>query len=477
MEISLKKQIVLAFLILIFTISGVDIICNHYFLGDFYLNNKKNKILQVANNIEKNTDNINNTNFLNSLERECNVSNLSLLVVNDNMSPLIYFCNKEKKDEIQKQLKMFIADRTKDNHVVSEVEDDVLNINYLQVCGRFNNGCYYIINTPLESINESVSLSTMFLLYVLIILLPVSVCLILFLITRITEPLTKLTAVSKKIANLDFSETCEEVGSKEIIELASNFNKMSKELEKNIGNLKTANIKLKQDLEEKEELEEMRKDFLSSVSHELKTPIAIISGYSESLKEGIEDKDDVIFFSETIYEETQKLSKMVKQILQINKTNYMENDINITKENLIELINSIITPMQKVIEEKNVTIINNISSTIFTWTDKTLLSQIISNYITNAIDHVNINGIIRIDILTEKEKNKLIVFNTGSHIPEDCINKIWEKFYKIDKSRNRDFGGTGLGLSIVSTYSKKLDIECGVRNINGGVEFFITIDI
>lgn len=299
---------------------------------------------------------------------------------------------------------MFIADRTKDNHVVSEVEDDVLNINYLQVCGRFNNGCYYIINTPLESINESVSLSTMFLLYVLIILLPVSVCLILFLITRITEPLTKLTAVSKKIANLDFSETCEEVGSKEIIELASNFNKMSKELEKNIGNLKTANIKLKQDLEEKEELEEMRKDFLSSVSHELKTPIAIISGYSESLKEGIEDKDDVIFFSETIYEETQKLSKMVKQIIQINKTNYMENDINITKENLIELINSIITPMQKVIEEKNVTIINNISSTIFTWTDKTLLSQIISNYITNAIDHVNINGIIRIDILTEKEK-------------------------------------------------------------------------
>lgn len=477
MEISLKKQIVLAFLILIFTISGVDIICNHYFLGDFYLNNKKNKILQVANNIEKNTDNINNTNFLNSLERECNVSNLSLLVVNDNMSPLIYFCNKEKKDEIQKQLKMFIADRTKDNHVVSEVEDDVLNINYLQVCGRFNNGCYYIINTPLESINESVSLSTIFLLYVLIILLPVSVCLILFLITRITEPLTKLTAVSKKIANLDFSETCEEVGSKEIIELASNFNKMSKELEKNIGNLKTANIKLKQDLEEKEELEEMRKDFLSSVSHELKTPIAIISGYSESLKEGIEDKDDVIFFSETIYEETQKLSKMVKQIIQINKTNYMENDINITKENLIELINSIITPMQKVIEEKNVTIINNISSTIFTWTDKTLLSQIISNYITNAIDHVNINGIIRIDILTEKEKNKLIVFNTGSHIPEDCINKIWEKFYKIDKSRNRDFGGTGLGLSIVSTYSKKLDIECGVRNINEGVEFFITIDI
>ena len=234
MEISLKKLIVLAFLILIFTISGVDIICNHYFLGDFYLNNKKNKILQVANNIEKNTDNINNTNFLNSLERECNVSNLSLLVVNDNMSPLIYFCNKEKKDEIQKQLKMFIADRTKDNHVVSEVEDDVLNINYLQVCGRFNNGCYYIINTPLESINESVSLSTMFLLYVLIILLPVSVCLILFLIARITEPLTKLTAVSKKIANLDFSETCEEVGSKEIIELASNFNKMSKELEKNI---------------------------------------------------------------------------------------------------------------------------------------------------------------------------------------------------------------------------------------------------
>lgn len=476
MELSLKKQIVLVFLILILSISGIDIICNHYFLGDFYLNNKKNTILQVANNIEKNTNNINNTHFLNLLERECNVSNLSLLVVNKDMQPLIYFYNREKEEDIEKQLKMFIADRTKDNHVVSEVEDDILNINYLQVCGRFSNGCYYIINTPLESINESVSLSTIFLLYVLIILLPVSICLILFLVTRITDPLTKLTIVSKKIANLDFSETCEETGSSEIVELANNFNKMSKELEKNIGKLKTANIKLKEDLERKEEIEEMRKDFLSSVSHELKTPIAIISGYSESLKDGIDDKEEVAFFADTIYEETGKLSKMVKQILQINKIEYMNSDINITKINLKELINIIILPMNKVIEEKNIILVNNISSDIFVWSDEVLLSQIISNYITNAIDYVNTNGIIRIDIISEKEKTKLTIFNTGSYIEENVIDKIWDKFYKIDKSRNRNFGGTGLGLSIVKTYANKLKQEYGVKNVNGGVEFYITID-
>lgn len=477
MKMSLKKQIVLAFLILILTITSVDILCNRYLLDDYYLNNKETILLNTANKINKNSQNLQDIDFLNEIEKDCRIHNLSLLVATDQESPFIYFYNKEDAETIMKRLQIHKQEDNLKEPAISIVKNTSLNINYLEACGKLDNGYYYLIKTPIDSIKETAALSTVFLLYVLIFLLPFSIMIIIVMVDRITQPLTKLTTVSKKISNLDFSEQCSLEGSTEIIELGKNFNKMSNDLESTIGQLKTANVKLQQDLDKKEQIEEMRKEFLSSVSHELKTPIAIISGYAESLKDSVDDPEDIEFFADTIYEETQKLSKMVKDILEINKLESQPNNANITNINLFNLITQITTPMQKVIEEKNITFNIKVPEKTKVWTDANLLAPILSNYITNAIDHVNDNGSINIFITKYKDKAKISVYNSGNQIEDEHIERIWDKFYKADKSRHREFGGTGLGLSIVKSYAKLLNQEYGVENKFNGVEFYITTEI
>lgn len=476
MTISLKKQIILAFLTIILTITGIDIMCNRYLLDDYYLNSKENMLVTTASKIEKNLEDIQDIDFLNNIQRDCRINNLSLLVINEAQVPFICFYNKEDEELIIKRLNMYMAENKNEDYVLREVQNGALGINYLEICGKLSNGYHYIIKTPIDSIKNTASLSTLFLVYILIFLLPVSIMIILIITDKITQPLTKLTNVSKKIANLDFSEECKLEGSIEIIELSKNFNKMSNELETKIGELKTANANLKKDLDEKAELEEMRKEFLSNVSHELKTPIAIISGYSESLKDSIDDPEDIAFYSDIIFDETQKLSRMVKEILDINKLELQTIQVSISKIKLNDLIQNILVPLQKSIDEKQISLKINIPKNCFIWTDEKLLYHIISNYLTNALDHVNKSGTIEITLELNKDKYILKVYNSGSSIPEEYLDRVWEKFFKVDKSRTREFGGTGLGLAIVKTYANALKQNYGVKNKNNGVEFFITID-
>lgn len=469
---SFKKQIVLTFLIIILTITSIDIICNRYLLDDYYLNNKEHIITIEAEKINDNIDKIKDLNFLNDLERDCNIQNLSILIVDENYNQQLNFYTREDSD---RQI-----ERLKENKGIDKktqiIENKSLNVNYLEIVGVFDNGYYYMIRTPIDSIKDTASLSTIFLIYILIFLLPVSIVILLIITDRITSPLTKLTIASRKISDLDFSEKCVPSGSSEVIELSKNFNKMSVQLEQTIGELKTANTQLKEELGKKEKIEEMRKELMSSISHELKTPIAIISGYSESLKESIEDPEDIAFYADTIYDETQKLSKMVKQILDLNKLEYATNKIKIKNINLNNIINEIIQPMQKVISDKNILFKNNISNNITVWTDKVMFTHILQNYITNAIDHTPKDGTIEINISLIDNKYKISIFNSGSHIEEQYINRIWDKFFKTDKSRNREFGGTGLGLAIVKSYAKTLNQEYGVENKKNGVEFYITAE-
>lgn len=469
---SFKKQIVLTFLIIILTITSIDIICNRYLLDDYYLNNKEHVITIEAEKINDNIDKIKDLNFLNDLERDCNIQNLSILIVDENYNPQLNFYTRE---DAESQI-----ERLKENEGIDKktqiITNKSLNVNYLEIVGVFDNGYYYMIRTPIDSIKDTASLSTIFLIYILIFLLPVSIVILLIISDRITSPLTKLTIASRKISNLDFSEKCIPSGSSEVVELSKNFNKMSSQLEQTIGELKTANTQLKEELGKKEKIEEMRKELMSSISHELKTPIAIISGYSESLKESIEDPEDIAFYADTIYDETQKLSKMVKQILDLNKLEYATDKIKIKNINLNNIINEIIQPMQKVISDKNILFKNNIGNNITVWTDKVMFTHILQNYITNAIDHTPKDGTIEINISLIDNKYKISIFNSGSHIEEQYINRIWDKFFKIDKSRNREFGGTGLGLAIVKSYAKTLNQEYGVENKKNGVEFYITAE-
>ncbi len=462
------------FLLIIALIVSLDVTANRYFLDDFYYKYKKESVLNLVEQIDENMVNISNPDFLSEIERECNIQNLSLVILNSKGSPFISFFSKENEETLLNSINYYIETNEQETKTIKKI-DPLLRINYMEVYGRFSNGYVYIIKTPIDAVKDSAAIATIFLLYLILIILPFILFVIFISIEKITDPLTKLTENSTKIAKLDFSAKYEPSGSAEIQKLGENFNFMAEQLKKTINQLETANKSLKSDLKQKEETEKMRREFLSSVSHELKTPIAIISGYAETLKDCISDPEDVEFFADTIYEETQKLSLMVKEILDINKMEYTETEMTKTQGDLNKLLKNILNPLKKVINEREITLINKIPRETFVLSDEITLSRILSNYITNAIDHTPNKGKIVIAYLPYKNKHKISVCNTGSHIDEKDLPHIWEKFYKIDKSRNREFGGTGLGLAIVKASAGSLKEEVGVNNLSNGVEFFVSI--
>lgn len=224
---------------------------------------------------------------------------------------------------------------------------------------------------------------------------------------------------------------------------------MSETLEKTINQLRNSNIELEKDIEEKSKTDEMRKQFISDVSHELKTPIALIQGYAEGLLENVnEDEQSRKFYAEVILDESNKMDILVKKLLELMKLEYGKSAFHITKFNLSELIDEVIRKSAKLLEEEKIAI-DFQDEPVFVMADEFYIEQVFNNYFTNAIKNVQeINGMQEIKISYEKKEGKLRVnvFNTGENIAAEDLNRIWNRFYKVDTSRNREKGGTGIRL-------------------------------
>lgn len=298
------------------------------------------------------------------------------------------------------------------------------------------------------------------------------------------DPISELNDIAKKMANLDFSHKYRITNADdEINNLGKSINAMSDKLEKTIKQLRNTNIELEKDIEEKSQIDEMRKSFISDVSHELKTPIALIQGYSEGLLENINsDEASRNFYAEVILDETNKMDKLVKQLLELMKLEYGKREFKDTEFNIVELEKEVVRKSQVMLEEKQIKVKFNTLEEINVFADDFYIEQVISNYLTNAIKHtkeVKQEKYIQIEneVNVEKGKVRIKVFNTGENIKEENIERIWKRFYKLDESRNREEGGTGIGLSFVKAVMNNYGNVYGVINKENGVEFYLELDI
>jgi signal transduction histidine kinase len=231
------------------------------------------------------------------------------------------------------------------------------------------------------------------------------------------------------------------------------------------------------DIQKKTEIDEMRKEFLSNVSHELKTPISLIQGYAEGLKENInEDEESKDYYCEVIMDEANKMNQMVKKLLSLNELEFGNGQVNFERFDLVALIHSILDSTEILFKQKEVTLYFDQKEPIFVWADEYLIEQVLTNYISNALNHVGGQKIIEIKLIPRDDTVRIAVFNTGENIPEDELDKIWIKFYKVDKARTREYGGSGIGLSIVKAIMNSHNRECGVINRPVGVEFWFELD-
>ena len=365
-----------------------------------------------------------------------------------------------------------------ENYTIQKTYDARSRTFYLECWGFYSdNNTIFIMSTPLESIRESVDLANRFLAYVGIVALLLSSIIVFFTTKRITSPILNLAHISERISALDFDVKYEGKAIDEIGVLGNSMNILSDKLKETIGELKSANIKLQKDIEEKIQIDEMRKDFIANVSHELKTPIALIQGYAEGLTEGMaEDKENRDYYCGVIMDEAGKMNKMVRQLLTLTALEFGNDQVALERFDVADLIRGVLSASSIMIQQKHANIQFETDHPVYVWADEFKIEEVITNFVSNALNHLDGERVIQIRIQELGDQVKVAVRNTGACIPEKDLPNIWMKFYKVDKARTREYGGSGIGLSIVKAIMDSHHKEYGVQNTEDGVEFFIMLD-
>ena len=366
-----------------------------------------------------------------------------------------------------------------DKYTLQKVYDERLGDYYLEIWGTLDNGYSIILRTPIQGIKDNVNISTTLIKYVGGAILVVGIISAFVVSTYITRPIKQLSDIAERMSEMDFDARYEGSDKGEIGLLGKSMNNMSEKLEHNIAELKKANLELKKDIDKKEKLEIMRTDFLSNVSHELKTPIALIQGYAEGLKEGItDDPESMEFYCDVIMDEANKMNTMVKRLLTLNQIEFGNDEPDMERFNINELIASVVDANAIRAGQKNMSIVfDNRNEQNFVWADEYKTEEVLTNYISNALNHCD--GKQAIEVRTSKSEDgatiTVTVYNSGRNIAEEDLERIWEKFYKTDKARTREYGGNGIGLSIVKAIMESMGQEYGFRNVSDGVEFWFTL--
>ena len=487
---SIRNKLFISLCIIVLLIISFLIILNNSVLGRFYLYNKK-KNLKMAYSIIN--EFYNNQDSYNDIEAELDrisAKNDFDILIKDEYNQSIYISSKDFFAGLIQMNMMTTRSGLEKNNVleknekytISEIKDETTNISYIIFVSKLDNGYKIYIRLPMASIEESVKISNKFLYYIALFVIIFGGIVLSIVSRRFSEPIEELDDIAKKMANLDFSQKYNvSQANDEVDNLGRSINKLSDKLESTIKQLKSTNLELEKDVEEKSQIDEMRKSFISDVSHELKTPIALIQGYSEGLIENVNsDEESRKFYAEVILDEATKMDKLVKQLLELMKLEYGKKNFNNTNFNIIELEKEIIRKSEVMIQKENIKIEMPEETAIEVYADEFYIDQVITNYITNAIKYCNeINNEKKIKITNEiiDEKVRITVFNTSKGLSEEGLVHIWNRFYKIDESRNRDNGGTGIGLSLVKAIMNNYGNEYGARNVKDGIEFYFDLDI
>ena len=490
---SIRAKLFISLSITIITIIVFLILLNNFVLESYYLFSKQNNLIKVYKNINDYYLNPYESDKLEmELEKASTDNNFDIIIKTDT-GINVYTSSKDfsstigKITEIENSASGFFSPKTilykNDKIIVRKTQDSKSEINYILLSGTLDNGYVLYIRIPISSIRDSVKISNDFFYVIGGIAILIGGIVVLIISKKFTRPIVELNDISKKMAHLDFSKKYRTTDTDdEINELGKSMNTVSDKLEKTIKQLKNTNIELEKDIEQKSKIDEMRKQFISDVSHELKTPIAIIQGYAEGLKENVNsDPESRDYYASVILDEANKMDKLVKQLLELMKLEYGKREFNNKQFNIVELIQEVIRKSNVMYEDKNINIIVEAKDPTNVYADDFYIEQVVTNYFTNAIKNVKeIYGKKEIKFVVKENnatnKIRISVANTGCQIDEEDLNRIWNRFYKVDSSRNRTNGGSGIGLSLVKAIMANYGNGYGAINTDNGVEFYFELD-
>lgn len=332
---------------------------------------------------------------------------------------------------------------------------------------------YAFAIASLQPVNEAMLVLKDYYVYALIIVFLVIILLSFYYSKIIVKPLIKMNRVTKKMANFDFSEKLPVTADDEIGGLSGSINTLSVNLKDRIDRLNVANTKLQQDIERERQLEKTRKEFISGVSHELKTPLSVIRSFAEGIKDGV--SKDTSYYTDVILEETENMNRLIVEMLELAKLESGTYKLDMTAFSIGELTQQVYTKLLFSMEEKHLQVNVDADPSILVKANRSRIEQVVVNLLSNAIRYTPDGEKIQVSIIEAEDTVKVEIENTGNPIPEESLEKIWDRFYRLDASRSRHTGGTGLGLSIVKNILDLHHAEYGVYNTTNSVVFYFNL--
>ena len=484
----INRQIVGLIVAIILGTSLIVGILSSCFLGDYYIFEKRK---DMRNIYELLSDRCTDGKLYGSENSSANLAlfdkySVSCIITGADGEPLVSSSTDSSALLNQLNYSMFSNDesievikKTEQYNMFKQVFPET-RAEYLVLLGLLPDGNIVFMRANISTLSHTSSVTNRFLFYMVILAVVLTAVLSHFVIAKFTQPLFDIIDLTKRISNFDF-----EVKYKpqriynEMDDLGEHINEMATTLKRAITQLRAANESLKHDLEVREENENMRKEFVSNVSHELKTPIALIQGYAEGLQEGImDDENSRQIYLDIIIDEANKMNRLVREMLILNQLEAGQMNLDLVDFDVTEMIDSIVASNQINFEAQNISYSFINKDVCVVHADEFLVEQVITNFISNAIHYVMNDNIITVRYdFVKKGKVRISVFNSGNNIAKKDIKHIWEKFYKADKARSREYGGSGIGLSVVKATMDLMHEKFGVENLPNGVEFWFELTL
>ena len=452
MKSSIRTQIMTAFVAILTLTMVLCIGLNNGLLKDFYYQKKQEKVVHYYEKLDQLTNNKseNDSKVSAVLISMRDADNISFIQTTSDwtLDEVSANCvSNMQASELRHRLMQYILvwDRMDtvttlkqgERYKILKYYDPIEGTSYMDCYGSLNNGTLFLMSTPLEAVQDSAQISNQFFMFTCLGGMLLALIVISVISNRLTRPLLQLAELADHMANLDFTS------------------KYTGDLNNEIGLLGNS---------------------MNSMSEQLKTPIALIQGYAEGLQEGIsDDPESRAFYCDVIVDEAKKMNRMVRKLLTLNHLEFGQDALTEEPFDICEMLTTLLNSSALEMQKKEIKVIKQYPASCMVIGDEFKIEEVCTNYISNAMNHVN--GDMRICVTLEEQEDtvKITVANTGDPIPEDSLDKVWIKFYKVDKARTREYGGSGIGLSIVKAIMDAHKQPFGVYNTAEGVAFWFCL--
>ena len=471
-NIFLRVALIFIVFVLILTLSNVS------FLVEFFVQKEKTALFNQINIVSE-LDLNDKQAIVNTLSKINEKHNFDVEIYNSRGSILytthggqmmdFFQQNNDRFNMSHEEMKVIKSKKLQNGVVFKQAVRRFDNNEYLLCEKQIENEIFAEVRIQKQLIVESASIANEFIVIVSAVCFVLSIGWIFVFAKKFSKPISEMNKITMEMSRLNFEKKIVAKSNDEIGQLALSINELSDSLSMALSDLKEKNKKLEEDIEAERHLDSMRKAFIANVSHELKTPIAIINGYAEGLKLNInpESREE---YCNTIIDEGNRMNDLVLSILELSKYESGQIPLNFTKVDIGALANVLI---KRIYKDSEILAESKISENTFVLADSLQIEQVLKALLENA--KVHSSGSVTVESSSE-ERIRISVFNTGKQIDKEKMPQIWQSFYRGDVSHKRDNSRFGLGLSIVSAIIKMHNTSCGVYNTENGVCFWFELE-